>query len=213
MKYDVDVVCFINEQYLKEVADEELGDTYEEVVEDGYDIILDSQSFHDYFYEVLLDGVSVTDDDKSYEREAGRMMEKDLDDALQIFYDGALQKEIQETPDYMMKEFNRLINSTLNTIPEIEDMKLITYSGDHMRLEVTSSLEASDLIRPIEYAVNMNTSLLLERMYNDYVKNLWLSYFERPLKVARKGLGFTSIALRQKGRGLYTKLEDIKRID
>lgn len=213
MKYEANVVCFINEQYLKQVAEEESGDTYEAVVEEGYGIILESQEFHDYFYEALLDMVSVTDDDRSYEREAGRIMERELNDAMQRFYEEALHKEIKETPDYIMKEFNRLINSTLRTRPEIDDMKLIIYSGDHMRLEVTSSLEASDLIGPIEEVVNENTHLLLERMDNDYSDNLWLSYFERPLNVSRKGPGFTSIALRRKGRGLYTKLEDIKRID
>lgn len=213
MKYEATVVCFINEQYLRQVAEEESGDTYEEAVEEGYDIILDSQEFHDYFYEALLDMVSVTDDDRSYEREAGRIMERELNDAIQRFYEEALQKEIQETPDYIMKEFNRLINSTLRIRPEIDDMKLIIYSGDHMRLEVTSSLEEIDLEDLIEDVVRINTQHVLENMYNEYYKDLWLSYFERPLRVSREGLGFTGIALRHKGRSFYTNLEDIRRID
>ena len=213
MKYEANVVCFINEQYLREVSEEEFSDTYEKVVDDGYEIMLESQSFHDYFYESLVDGYSVNDDERSYEREAGKILEKELNDALQIFYEEALQKEIQETPDYIAKEFNKLINSTLRTVHEIDDMKLIVFAGDHMRLEVTSSLEEIDLEDLMEDVVRINTQHVLENMYNECYKDLWLSYFERPLRVSREGLGFTSIALRQKGRSFYTNLEDIRRID
>lgn len=213
MKYEAEVICLINEQYLKEVAEEEFGDTYEEVVEEGYEIMQESQSFHDYFYESLVNGVDITDDERSYEREAGKILEKELDNALQKFYEEALEKEIQETPDYIIQQFNRVIDSTLKTRIEIEDMKLLSYADDYMRLEVTSSLEEVDLPDIIEEVVRINTQAILETLDNDYSKNLSLSYFERPLSVSRKGSGFTSIALKQKVRGLYTKLENISRID